>query len=108
MTNLSLDLIQSENEIVIDGGLVKTGLFAELLAQLRPSQPIFTSATAEGSAFGAAALVFDTLGEKPFANETNEAASLQVFGLEAYRDAWRALIDIGEPELARPRKELQA
>jgi sugar (pentulose or hexulose) kinase len=108
MTNLSLDLIQSENAIVIDGGLVKTGLFAELLAQLRPSQPIFTSATAEGSAFGAAALVFDTLGEKPFANETNEAASLQVFGLEAYRDAWRALIDIGEPELVRPRKELQA
>ena len=53
-------------------------------------------------------MVFDTLGEKPFANETNEAASLQVFGLEAYRDAWRALIDIGEPELARPRKELQA
>lgn len=108
MTNLSLDLIQSANPIVIDGGLVKTGLFAGLLAQLRPSQPIFTSTTAEGSAFGAAALVFDTLGQKPFANETKEAAPLQLFGLEAYCDAWCALAQIEQPELAQPRKEFHA
>ncbi len=108
MTNLSLDLIQSQNAIVIDGGLVKTGLFAELLAQLRPSQPIFTSATAEGSAFGAAALVFDTLGKKPFVNETKKAAPLQLFGLEAYRETWRALSEIEEPQVVSPRKELHA
>lgn len=108
MTNFSLDLIQSQNAIVIDGGLVKTGLFAELLAQLRPSQPIFTSTTAEGSAFGAAALVFDTLGQKPFVNETKKAVPLPLFGLEAYRESWRALSEIEEPEVVRPRKELHA
>jgi sugar (pentulose or hexulose) kinase len=108
MTSLSLDLIRSDNAIVIDGGLVKTGLFAEILAQLRPSQEIFTSPTAEGSAFGAAALVFDTLGQKPFANETRQAAPSQLFGLEAYRDAWRTLAEIDEPEAAPPKKEFHA
>jgi sugar (pentulose or hexulose) kinase len=108
MTNLSLDLIKSENPIVIDGGLVKTGLFAELLAQLRPTQSVFTSAAAEGSAFGAAALVFETLGRNPFENETTIAASLQIFGLEAYRDAWAALTEIERPEVSQPRKELHA
>jgi len=108
MTDLSLDLIKSKNSIVIDGGLVKTGLFAELLAQLRPTQSIYTSATAEGSAFGAAALVFDTWGHKPFVNETTQALTLQLFGLEAYRDAWKALVEIDEPELSRSEKDLHA
>lgn len=108
MTSLSLDLIQSNNAIVIDGGLVKTGLFAEILAQLRPAQPIFTSPTAEGSAFGAAALVFDMLGRMPFANETSQVAPLQLFGLEAYRDTWKALAEIDQPAVSQPRKEFHA
>lgn len=108
MTDLSLDLIRSRNPIVIDGGLVKTGLFAQLLAQLRPAQPIFTSATAEGSAFGAAALVFDELGQHPFANETVEAASLDVEGLEAYRRAWCGFLEIKDAPAMRPEKELHA
>ncbi|WP_244926226.1 FGGY-family carbohydrate kinase [Agrobacterium deltaense] len=62
MTDFSLDLIGSQNTIVIDGGLVKTGFYASILAALRPSQTIHTSANAEGSAFGAAALVFDETG----------------------------------------------
>lgn len=106
MTNLSLDLIRSNNQIVIDGGLVKTGLYAELLAQLRPSQPIFTSATAEGSAFGAAALVFETIGVAPFANQTKKAAPLELFGLEAYANTWRAMAENERLELAPPGKEL--
>ncbi|MGM4915144.1 FGGY-family carbohydrate kinase [Rhizobium sp. 768_B6_N1_8] len=108
MTSLSLDLIRSDNAIVIDGGLVKTGLFAEILAQLRPAQPIFTSATAEGSAFGAAALVFGTMGLEPFANETSQVAPAQIFGLEAYRDTWRTLAEIDRPEATHPRKEFHA
>ena len=108
MTDLCLDLIRSENSIVIDGGLVKTGLFAELLAELRPSQDIYSSATAEGSAFGAAALVFETVGQSPFRNETTRAEPMPLFGLEAYRKAWRSLIEIEEAEVVRPRKEFHA
>jgi sugar (pentulose or hexulose) kinase len=109
MTDLSLDLMRSANPIVIDGGLVKTGLFAALLAQLRPGQSVFTSANAEGSAFGAAALVFDQIGSSPFVDETIRAAPHDVFGLEAYRDAWRALIEIDRVgESGQDKKELFA
>lgn len=108
MTSLSLDLIRSDNAIVIDGGLVKTGLFAEILAQLRPAQPIFTSPTAEGSAFGAAALVLDTFSQKAFANETRQVPPSELFGLEAYRDTWRALAELDEPRAAQPKKEFHA
>jgi sugar (pentulose or hexulose) kinase len=108
MTDFCLDLIRSENSIVIDGGLVKTGLFAQLLAELRPSQDVYSSATAEGSAFGAAALVFETVGQSPFANETTQTEPLPLFGLEAYRKAWRSLIEIEEAEVVRPGKEFHA
>lgn len=108
MTDLSLDLIRSEHSIVIDGGLVKTGLFAELLAELRPTQEVYSSTTAEGSAFGAAALVFETVGQSPFEKETKRATPLPLFGLRAYRQAWRSLAEIEEPDVARPRKEFHA
>jgi hypothetical protein len=88
---------------------VKTGLFAALLAQLRSGQSVFTSANAEGSAFGAAALVFDQLGSNPFVDETVRAAALGVFGLEAYRDAWRGMVEIDRhDEDGDGRKELLA
>lgn len=97
MTDLSLDLIGSKNDIVIDGGLVKTGLFASVLAALRPGQTVYTSANPEGSAFGAAALVFETQGRSPFVNDCAVAAPAALPGLADYRRAWRGLIEAGEP-----------
>jgi sugar (pentulose or hexulose) kinase len=105
MTDHSLDLIRSSNPIVIDGGLVKTGLFAGLLAALRPGQAVFTSANAEGSAFGAAALVFEQIGGKPFPDETKAVASAGVFGLDAYRRAWRGLIEIDQARQGEAEKK---
>lgn len=93
MTDLSLDLIRSTNTIVIDGGLVKTGLYAGVLAAFRPGQTVLTSANAEGSAYGAAALVFDNIGQNPFTNECQPASAASITGLEAYRSAWRALAE---------------
>lgn len=93
MTDLSLDLIGSENEIVIDGGLVKTGLYASVLAAFRPGQTVHTSANPEGSAFGAAALVFDAFGDNPFVNDCVVAASATIPGLEDYRREWRRQVE---------------
>jgi sugar (pentulose or hexulose) kinase len=93
MTDLSLDLIRSTNDIVIDGGLVKTGLFAGLLAALRPGQVVLTSANPEGSAYGAAALAFEQVGLSPFASECRPAEPPVVEGLTAYRDRWIALAE---------------
>ncbi|MEZ2128745.1 MULTISPECIES: FGGY-family carbohydrate kinase [unclassified Sinorhizobium] len=95
MTDLSLDLIQSANSIVIDGGLVKTGIFAGLLAALRPGQKVLASANAEGSAFGAAALAFERLGLKPFSNDCETAAPLEIADLQDYRAVWREMAEAG-------------
>ncbi len=104
MTDLSLDLIGSANDIVIDGGLVKTGLYASVLAALRPGQTVHTSANPEGSAFGAAALVFNGEGQTPFVNDCAIASPIVMPGLDDYRSTWRSLI--AEPRSAK--KEARA
>lgn len=89
MTDLSLDLIRSDNLLVVDGGLAKIDLFTAMLAQLRPAQTVVRSTMSEGSATGAAALAFRALGRSPFADETIPVRASSVPGLEAYRDRWR-------------------
>ncbi|WP_420961558.1 FGGY-family carbohydrate kinase [Brucella sp. IR073] len=91
MSDLSLDLIRSRNDLVIDGGLVKTALYAGLLAALRPDQAVLASANAEGSAFGAAALAFEQMGLKPFASQCSRVEPLHIEGLPAYRERWISL-----------------
>ncbi len=107
MTDLSLDLIRSGNDIVIDGGLVKTGLYAGLLAALRPGQKVLTSANAEGSAFGAAALAFEEIGLNPFVSECQEAEALAIDGLEAYRSRWTTLAESRRSDIS-PREYREA
>ena len=93
MTDLSLDLIQSDNLLVVDGGLAKIDLFTAMLAQLRPSQTVVRSSLSEGSATGAAALAFRSLGLSPFKDETTPVSASRIEGLEAYRDRWRAMAE---------------
>jgi len=93
MTDLSLDLIRSDNLLVVDGGLAKIDLFTAMLAQLRPAQTVVRSTMSEGSATGAAALAFKALGLSPFRDETVPVAASRIEGLEAYRDRWRELAE---------------
>lgn len=93
MTDLSLDLIHSDNLLVVDGGLAKIDLLTAMLAQLRHRQTVVHSTTCEGSATGAAALAFKALGRSPFRDETVPIAASEVSGLETYRDRWRELAD---------------
>ena len=105
MTDLSLDLIGSDNTIVIDGGLVKTGLYAAILAALRPAQTVHISANPEGSAFGAAALVFEDRGHNPFVNDCAVTTPAALAELDAYRREWRRQVEAMQ---AAPRKEKRA
>lgn len=93
MTDLSLDLIRSENLLVVDGGLARIELFTQMLAQLRPRQTVVRSTMSEGSATGAAALAFKALGLSPFKDETLPVAASRIAGLETYRDRWRAMAE---------------
>ena len=98
MTDLSLDLIGSANPIVVDGGLARSDLFPALLAALRPGQPVLASANAEGSALGAARLVFDAIGVPATRDPGRRVAPAGLPGLADYRARWRALADaMGDP-----------
>jgi sugar (pentulose or hexulose) kinase len=88
-TDLALDLIHSQNPIVVDGGLARSDLFGRILAALRPAQTVTASPNAEGSALGAAALVFASLGTAPFRDEGRELNPLDSPQLTAYRRRWR-------------------
>jgi sugar (pentulose or hexulose) kinase len=92
MVDLCLDLIHSENTVIVDGGLNNGGLLAGLLAQLRPGQAFLQGATLEGSATGAAALAFESVG-RDFAAEAPEPVHATRFGgLADYRDGWCDLV----------------
>lgn len=104
MTDLSLDLIRSDNLLIIDGGLAKIDLFTAMLAQLRPSQAVVRSTMSEGSATGAAALAFKSQELSPFADETLPVTASVIAGLETYRDRWRAMAE-GRRQAARMPRE---
>ncbi|TIM20967.1 MAG: carbohydrate kinase [Mesorhizobium sp.] len=89
MVDLCLDLIHSTNTVIVDGGLNTGGVLAGLLAQLRPGQAFLQGATLEGSATGAAALAFESVGRE-FAAEVPEPVRASRFtGLAGYRSNWR-------------------
>lgn len=91
MVDMCLELIHSDNTVIVDGGLNNGGMLASLLAQLRPEQAFLQGATLEGSATGAAALAFESTG-RAFATEAPEAVRPASFGgLAGYRNDWRGL-----------------
>ncbi|CAN7280972.1 FGGY-family carbohydrate kinase [Mesorhizobium sp. LjNodule214] len=89
MVDLCLDLIHSQNTVIVDGGLNTGGLLASLLADLRPGQAFLQGATLEGSATGAAALAFESVGRDFAAEAPEPVRALHFAGLAGYRDDWR-------------------
>jgi sugar (pentulose or hexulose) kinase len=93
MTDLCLDLIGSENTIIVDGGLVKSGFYVEALAQLRPGQTVLSSDNPEGSAMGAAILAFEAKGQTLNPVRCANAVPTALAGLEIYRARWREMVE---------------
>jgi sugar (pentulose or hexulose) kinase len=92
MIDLSLDLIHSSNTVIVDGGLNNGGLLASLVAALRPGQSFMQGATLEGSATGAAALAFESVGCAFAAELPQPVRAARIKGLAGYRDDWRGEI----------------
>jgi sugar (pentulose or hexulose) kinase len=88
MIDLSLDLIHSSNTVIIDGGLNNGGLLASLVAALRPGQAFMQGGTSEGSATGAAALAFESVGCGFAAEAPQPVRAARFTGLVGYRDDW--------------------
>jgi sugar (pentulose or hexulose) kinase len=88
-----LNLLGSENDTIVDGGLANNFALLGVLAALRPDQRVLRSATAEGTALGAAALAFEAVGRaEPFRSGLEEVAPMQLPGLAAYFADWMKMI----------------
>lgn len=90
MMSTMLDLLQSQNTIIVDGGLANNLTLLGLLAALRPDQQVLRSDHAEGTAAGAAALAFESLGLQPFRDACTAVAPLRIQGLRNYVAEWTA------------------
>jgi L-fuculokinase len=92
MASVTLDLLRSENLVIVDGGFVDKPLFARLLAALRPGQPVALSQEREGTALGAA-LLWRWPSPPPAPVDLKEVAVPEVAGLSAYALRWREAAD---------------
>ena len=92
LMDVVLDLLQSANRIMVDGGLAKNKALLETVAALRPGQQLAHNEAAEGTAMGAAALALEAAGKpNPFTPHIVEATPLVLRGLTEYRARWRNL-----------------
>jgi sugar (pentulose or hexulose) kinase len=93
MASVALDLLRSDNRIIVDGGFVEKPLFASLLAALRPGQPVALSREREGTALGAALLWRWPSRQEPVPVKLNEVPAPAIAGLQAYAERWREAAD---------------
>lgn len=91
MMSTMLDLLQSQNAIIVDGGLTNNLTLLRLLAALRPDQQVLRGDNAEGTAAGAAALAFESNGQQPFTETCAVIEPLPVTGLRQYFADWSGL-----------------
>ncbi|SIR28533.1 Sugar (pentulose or hexulose) kinase [Rhizobium sp. RU20A] len=95
MTATVLDMLGSDNTVIIDGGLALNPVYATLIASLRPNQTVLVNADAEGTAAGAASLAFETFGVSPFKDPCTRVEPQVIPGLDAYAAAWREAAKAG-------------
>jgi sugar (pentulose or hexulose) kinase len=100
MTHAVLDLIESRNTVIVDGGLAYNAAFLALLSQLRDRQQVLCNPMAEGSAAGAGAIAYEALGHRPELMPCVAVGAWAVPGLQDYATRWRAM---AEAALLAPR-----
>jgi sugar (pentulose or hexulose) kinase len=92
MSATVLAMVQSDNTVIIDGGLANNTVYPQLLAALCKDQTVLVNAQAEGTASGAAALAFESFGSVPFADPCIVCKPLHIEGLEDYFQRWSAVV----------------
>ena len=103
MMSVMLNLLQSRNAIIVDGGLANNATLLGLLAALRPEQEVLRGGNAEGTAAGAAALAFESLGWQPFQETCSRVAALSVPGLQKYFAEWLDRAEVHAGKASRQR-----
>ena len=89
MTCYGLELIESNNTLIIDGGLSRNQAFLGLMAALRPNQETLVNTDSEGTALGTAQLAFEQFGKKPFADPCKPVEAWNIASLVDYYSEWK-------------------
>lgn len=89
MASVDLDLLKSTNRVIVDGGFAEDPLFSQLLAALRPDQPVARSREREGTAIGASLLWGWPTRTAPVQLDLEEVDAPSIAGLAAYAERWR-------------------
>lgn len=89
MTSAMLDLLRSDNRLILEGGRAQDLLLARLLAALRPDQPVGYAREADGAALGAALLWGWQDRHEPVPLDLEPIAAPEVEGLADYAQRWR-------------------
>ena len=92
MVSESLDALQSESPILVDGPFAANPLFLGILAALRPGQSVRTVCGEEGTATGAALLWRWKERTAPIPLDLADVRPLDIDGLGDYRRRWRAKV----------------
>lgn len=89
MCDLLIESLAAQGDVIVDGPLASNPLFGPLLSACRPTSTIWLNADASGTARSAAYLAGFAA---PPAPSLQAAASPDLPGFEAYRQAWRQLL----------------
>jgi sugar (pentulose or hexulose) kinase len=79
-------------DLIVEGSFGRNAPYCGLLAALRPNQSVRVPADQSGTARGAALLV--TWPSKPKLAPDHVTEPIGLFGLEGYRDLWRAMLAV--------------
>ena len=92
MTKEVLDLLDSKNTIVIDGGFANNMYYMELLKELCSTQKIYCNKRAEGTSLGAATIAFENINGCRFDNPCKEIIGKTSNKMKQYYTKWKSLV----------------
>lgn len=91
MVSESLDALQSQHDVIVDGPFSQNACFLSLLQALRPRQTIWASEARDGTAAGAACLALMPDGTPPHIEVAmRKAKNPQLANLAEYQARWRS------------------
>ena len=90
MASVCLDLLRSRSQVIIDGAFADDGLFAGLIAALRPGQAVAVSSERQGPALGAALLWGWSERSAPTPLVLTRVGAPRLAGLAGYERRWRS------------------
>ena len=92
MIDYQLDMLAAKGKIFVEGAFLKNPILTSILSQLRQEQEVFLSQDSTGTVYGAAQLT--DWKQKKCEVITEKASVTQLVNLQAYRSAWRNLINL--------------